>query len=87
MTTESVNGFRSLIDSNPEIEARMRTFVAADGALDLGLVTKLGEQHGFSFSEQDIMEAFANDNDELSDFELEMVAAGNQVDPGRNSNI
>tara|TARA_R110000787_G_scaffold143488_5_gene257243 strand:- start:21751 stop:22014 length:264 start_codon:yes stop_codon:yes gene_type:complete len=87
MTTDAVIGFRNLINSNPEIEAKVRGFVTADEGLDLDRVAKLAEQHGFSFSEHDVMEVFANDNDELSDFELEMVAAGNQIGPGANSSL
>jgi len=76
MTIESVNEFREKIKNNSELEAVVRGLFGSDGMLDLPAAVKLGEQHGFTFSESDIDAAFANDNDELSDFELEMVSAG-----------
>jgi len=76
MSIESVNEFRDKVKNSPELETVLRELFFSDGRLDLPGAVKLGEQHGFSFSEDEIVALFANDNDELSDFELEMVSAG-----------
>ncbi len=61
----------------------VRGAVGPDGNPGLAGVVKLGAEHGFQFSEADVMSVFSNDNDELSDFELEMVAAGNENRSGQ----
>jgi len=76
MTIETVNQFRDKVKNSPELETVLRGLLDSDGRLDLPGAVKLGEQHGFSFSEDEIVALFANDNEELSDFELEMVSAG-----------
>ena len=54
----------------------VRGAVGPDGNPDLAGVVKLGAEHGFQFSEADVISVFSNDNEELSDFELELVSAG-----------
>jgi len=79
MTHEAATEFRAIVNQDPALEQTLRGLLDGDGLLKLPEVVKLGEQHGFSFSEDDIIAVFANDNDELSDFELEMVSAGNTM--------
>lgn len=77
MTIEAVQNFRNVIRNDAVIEAQMREVMASGDGLDLSRAVQLGRQHGYRFSEQDVMELFTNEDDELSDFELELVAAGN----------
>jgi len=74
MNIDKVLAFRGKVANTPELEAQIRACLAGGGG-KAGLV-RLAAEHGYSFTEQDIEAAFANDNDELSDFELEMVSAG-----------
>ena len=76
MTIEALQGFRDVVGNDALVEAQLREMLGSDGQLDLSRAVQLGAQHGYQFSEQEVMELFANENDELSDLELELVAAG-----------
>jgi len=82
MSIQSVNEFRNKVKGNAELENELRGLVGTDGALDMPAAIKLGEQHGYTISADDIVAVFANDDEELSDFELEMVSAGASVSCG-----
>lgn len=71
--------FRQLADQNPDLQGRIRELFANDDWSPETLV-KMGADHGLTFSAQEIMDSFANDDSgELSDFELEMVSGGNLI--------
>lgn len=76
MTMKAANDFRQAVRDNAELENKVRTLFTEDGLLDLSATVRLGAQHGYVFNEADIEDVFANDNDDLSDFELEMISAG-----------
>lgn len=76
MTVEAMQAFRELAGRDEAVETTVRGAVGPDGNADLASVVKLGAEHGFQFSEADVISVFSNDNEELSDFELELVSAG-----------
>ncbi len=76
MTVEAMRAFRKLAGRDEAVETAVRGAVGPDGNADLAGVVKLGAEHGFQFSEADVISVFSNDNEELSDFELELVSAG-----------
>lgn len=84
MTIESLNQFREKLSADTELQEAMRGLLGSDGMLDLAAAVALGEQHGFQFTAEDITSAASNDNDELSDFELEMVSAGAPLQSGND---
>lgn len=80
MTTSNMTSFREKVTADPAIQLEVRKLMETAGSPDLACLVELGAQHGCQFSEQEVSDLFANDNDELSDFELEMVSAGTMVD-------
>ncbi len=76
MSVEAMRAFRKLAGRDEAVETAVRGAVGPDGNADLAGVVKLGAEHGFQFSETDVISVFSNDNEELSDFELELVSAG-----------
>jgi len=76
MTIEAAIEFRAMVNETPALQSAVWDLMGSDGLLDLPETVKLGQQHGYVFGEKDIESLIANDNDELSDFELEMVSAG-----------
>jgi len=76
MTLKAATDFREIVNQDPALAETLRGLLDGNGLLNLPEAVKLGAQHGFEYSEADIQALFSNDNDELSDFELEMVSAG-----------
>ncbi|MGQ0655181.1 MAG: Nif11-like leader peptide family RiPP precursor [Betaproteobacteria bacterium] len=77
MSLQSLQSFRQQANGNPELEAAVRGCLSGpQGALDLGALAALGKRHGFDFSADDVRAAMATSEEELSDFELEVVSAG-----------
>ncbi len=81
MTIEAVHNFREMVRNDTVVEAELRGAMGANGGLDLSRAVQLGEQHGFHFTAQDVVDLFAGEDAELSDLELEMVAAGSSLTP------
>ena len=79
MSIGAVNEFREKIGADNAIEAAVRGMLGEDGVIDLAGVVALGKQHGYAFTENDIVTVFDSDDTELSEFELEMVSAGIQT--------
>jgi len=77
MSVENVISFSEKVVGQPQLEVKVRACI--EGNLNLPALVALGAEHGFTFTEDEVWSIYANDNDELSDFELEMVAAGNPV--------
>jgi predicted ribosomally synthesized peptide with nif11-like leader len=69
MSLQAAISFREKINADPALQARVRELAPAGQTLD---VTALGASLGFSFSRAEAEQAYSPD-DELSDFELEMV--------------
>lgn len=76
MTIEAATEFRAMVNETPALQLIVRGLVNKDGLIEVEDAIKLGLKHGYVIDEQDIIALTTNDNDELSDFELEMVSAG-----------
>ncbi|NVJ91826.1 MAG: hypothetical protein HWE34_09220 [Methylocystaceae bacterium] len=76
--TANVLEFRKLVASDQALQTEVAKTVS-NGSWDPAVLVKLGEANGLSFTSDDIVNILSEENDELSDFELEMVAAGGSV--------
>ncbi len=65
--------FRTLIDSDPALQAEVSQHVG-NGTWNAASIIDLANTKGLDFSADDIVDVLDED-DELSDFELELVAA------------
>lgn len=70
---DNVLKFRSLVDSDPALQADVGRLVG-NGTWNAAAIVEIGQARGLNFSAEDI-EAVMDQDDELSDFELELVAA------------
>ncbi len=70
---QNVVKFRVLAESNASLQRELSEHFKGD-AWDPGAVVALAAAHGLSFSKEELIAAFEQD-DALSDFELELVAA------------
>lgn len=75
--TSSLQAFRQAIDNSPQLQAQVLPLINQGGAANPELI-KLGESLGYHFSETDLQEAInlASEDEELTDFELELVSGG-----------
>ncbi len=73
MSIDSAIAFRAYVNEHPEIHAEVKT--ALLGNTDLGAI---GTANGFDFTDAESREAMnqVDASGELSDFELDMVAGG-----------
>jgi predicted ribosomally synthesized peptide with nif11-like leader len=84
---QNFDAFRKAVDENPAIQQEAIEITGQAKAIDYSALAELGKRHGYVFTPQDISQYYqeTTEDDELSDFELEMVAAGNTVDCGNSS--
>jgi predicted ribosomally synthesized peptide with nif11-like leader len=77
MSVEAVETFRKEINGSPELQAALRACVVRNGEIDPETVVGLGHENGFDFTAAELEAVLGGD--ELSDFELELVAAGGGI--------
>ena len=65
--------FRQLVDADPALQAKVSAHVG-DGSWNPAAIVEIGAAIGLRFTAQDLIQTM-DENDELSDFELELVAA------------
>lgn len=65
--------FRRLVDSDPALQAQIASHVG-DGSWNSAAIVAIGKARGLDFAAEDLI-AIMEDDGELSDFELELVAA------------
>lgn len=70
---KNVLKFRQLVDSDPKLQHEVARHVG-NGTWDSSAIVAIGRSMGFDFDVEDIVSGMDED-DELSDFELELVAA------------
>ncbi|WP_421875960.1 Nif11-like leader peptide family RiPP precursor [Pacificispira sp.] len=75
--TSNVLKFRSLIDTDPALQADVAQHVG-DGGWNSAAIVEIGRKAGLEFSTEDLVSVMEED-DELSDFELELVAAADSA--------
>ena len=73
MSLEQANAFRDYVEQNDDVQREIRSALMREGAK----ISEIAAKHGFSFTSEEGEQAWdtAQDN-ELSDFELDMVAGG-----------
>ena len=73
MSLEQANAFRDYVSENEDVQKEIRSALMTESAK----VSEIAAKHGFSFTSEEGEQAWetAQDN-ELSDFELDMVAGG-----------
>lgn len=74
---DNVLEFRRLVDSDPALQAEVTRHVGA-GTWDSTAIVEIGKAKGLSFTAQDLADVLTED-DELTDIELELVAAAAPV--------
>ncbi|OGB53348.1 MAG: hypothetical protein A2503_05270 [Burkholderiales bacterium RIFOXYD12_FULL_59_19] len=79
--SQAVTAFRKFANDNPEVQRELIQITEAAQGFDLTALTALAQRENFNISVQELEAFMAEmaDNDELSDFELEMVAAGTPI--------
>ena len=73
MSLDQANAFRDYVSQNENVQKEIRSALIAESAT----VSEIAAKHGFTFTSEEGQEAWdaAQDN-ELSDFELDMVSGG-----------
>ena len=73
MSLDQANAFRDYVSQNEDVQKEIRSALTTETAK----VSEIAAKHGFSFTSEEGEQAWetAQDN-ELSDFELDMVAGG-----------
>ena len=73
MSLDQAHAFRDYVSQNKDVQKEIRSALMTESAK----VSEIAAKHGFSFSLEEGQQAWesAQDN-ELSDFELDMVAGG-----------
>ena len=73
MSLDQANAFRDYVSQNEDVQREIRSALMTESAK----VSEIAAKHGFSFTSEEGQQAWdaAQDN-ELSDFKLDMVAGG-----------
>ena len=73
MSLDQANAFRDYVSQNEDVQREIRSALMTESAK----VSEIAAKHGFTFTSEEGQQAWdaAQDN-ELSDFELDMVAGG-----------
>ncbi len=79
MSIQAAQEFRQRVSASPELQEQIAATVK-NGEIDLPALVDLGRSNGFAFSVVDAENALASVSDELSDFEMELVAGGRDRD-------
>ena len=80
MSIDQANAFRDYVSQNEAVQREIRSALMTESAK----VSEIAAKHGFSFTSEEGEQAWASAQDnELSDFELDMVAGGYRGGGGR----
>ena len=73
MSLDQANAFRDYVSHNEDVQKEIRSALMTESAK----VSEIASRHGFTFTSEEGQQAWesAQDN-ELSDFELDMVSGG-----------
>ena len=77
MSIEQANAFRTFVNENETVQDKIREGLVKDESFSL---VELAAEHGYAFTSEEAQTAWDEaQTDELSDFELEMVAGGARI--------
>ena len=75
MSLDQATAFRDYVSQNEDVQREIRSALMTESAK----VSEIAAKHGFSFTSDEGEQAWASAQDnELSDFELDMVAGGSR---------
>ena len=79
MSLDQANAFREYVSQNEDVQKEIRSALMTESAT----VSEIASKHGFTFTSEEAEQAWetAQEN-ELSDFELDMVAGGRSSQKG-----
>ena len=79
MSLDQASAFRDFVSQNEDVQREIRSALMTESAK----VSEIASKHGFTFTSEEGQQAWetAQDN-ELSDFELDMVAGGSDYRNG-----
>ena len=82
MSLDQANAFRDYVAQNDDVQREIRSALMTESAK----VSEIAAKHGFTFTSEEAEQAWetAQDN-ELSDFELDMVAGGGNWGKGNGN--
>ena len=73
MSLDQANAFRDYVSQNQDVQKEIRSALMTESAK----VSEIAAQHGFTFSSEEGQQAWdVGQDNELSDFELDMVSGG-----------
>ena len=73
MSLDQAHAFRDYVSQNEDVQKEIHSALMTESAK----VSEIASKHGFTFTSDEAEQAWATANDnELSDFELDMVAGG-----------
>ena len=75
MSLDQANAFRDYVAQNDDVQREIRSALMTESAK----VSEIAAKHGFSFTSEEGEQAWESaQENELSDFELDMVAGGSR---------
>ncbi|GAB3433787.1 Nif11 family protein [Massilia solisilvae] len=80
MSIQAAQAFRQQTNASPALQAEVARHVS-NGTIDYAALAELGRMHGHDFSAEDAVAVLSAPDDELSDFEMELVSGGFLVPP------
>ena len=79
MSLDQASAFRDYVSQNEDVQREIRSALMSESAK----VSEIAAKHGFTFSSEEGEQAWESaQNNELSDFELDMVAGGKHARGG-----
>ncbi len=75
MSRQAVQAFREQVNTSPALQAEVARHVSK-GVVNYAAIGELARAHGFEFTLAEAQAALAANDDELSDFEMELVSGG-----------
>ena len=73
MSLDQANAFRDYVSQNEDVQKEIRSALMTESAK----VSEIASKHGFTFTSEEGQQAWETGQDnELSDFELDMVSGG-----------
>ena len=80
MSIIAAQNFRQHVNRMSTLQAEVAPYFT-NGVIDYAGIAELGSRSGFDFTAEEAKQVLSTDDDELSDFEMEMVSGGVMIPP------
>lgn len=80
MSIIAAQHFRQHVNRMSTLQAEVAPYFT-NGVIDYAGLAQLGSRSGFDFTAEEAKQVLSTDDDELSDFEMEMVSGGTITPP------